>query len=1027
MTMSTDLLIQDVVAQEELCDDCGTGAPDISGQLATLHQALADCLERSTAVLMALPALEAKAQMLEGENRSLHGQLARIRRVAGAMPMPLWDATYRQGVETGERGPPMIPRGVSAGSPTGAEGITPLPTPPSIPLPEPPASRPGTALGEPQQLMRGVGAVRPVQHGNQHQVVQPKKGFGGLVFGGAPDLSGGQLSHSGGLEDRPSTAPQDLALPGFNFLPNAWEDATDLVGSRPSQPSRSTKDTSSRQNSKEAAAAGIKRSSEALLRPPGKALAGDIGGSEDIQTQATAESPLPGNGWMVEDVNAANPGDRGSLVSLRAVDEVKRDSAAVAETRKEENFLSLVPTAAAPEEAKSKDKQSLVRWEIVSHQGSERPESRNSCLSKDIHKKKNRAQSRADFQFALSMVEQQAKFEAGEGALEKDASPAKHTKSIPMVTIMSAWNLRKADFIGYSDPYCCLFLDGDINEVGRTPVINDTARPEWNTQLMVSNYRHGKNMQFRVFDSDTMDDDMLGHATLEYSVFNSRSIGYYELDLGEKDAQGQASMLKVKVHWLQPQAAQKEIALSKSATRRVTVRDEFGARVFVDTEAMKQKVRENLEKPIYNVTRLYHTSGFCQFLARSVLFDHFSLAVIGLNAIWIAVDTDKNRADTLMEADTIFQVVEHTFCVVFFGEWLIRMGAFEKKLEALKDMWFGFDTCIVVVMIVETWILSLIVWLMKRNQQDGTGLSLGLNSSLLKLVRMLRITRVARLARILRAIPELMILIKGMVAASRAVFFTLCLMMMIIYVFAVAFTQIARGTRLEELYFGSMVQAIQVLLLQSVLPDVVDFVDEIAAEHWILFFIIMGFLTLASLTTMNMLVGVLVEVVSVVANCEREHLEVTYVKNRLKGMMEYPEDQLMAALKSVERGKGFLGLRPINTEANDDFHGAYITKEGFKNLLENKSAVEALHNVGVDVVFLVECSDFIFQDVDTMSFSEFMDTVLQLRGNNTVKVKDIVEVRKFFIKEIMKMEDRIVTRVVKHVGAIVNEAIVPLL
>ena len=45
-----------------------------------------------------------------------------------------------------------------------------------------------------------------------------------------------------------------------------------------------------------------------------------------------------------------------------------------------------------------------------------------------------------------------------------------------------------------------------------------------------------------------------------------------------------------------------------------------------------------------------------------------------------------------------------------------------------------------------------------------------------RLVRLLRLTRMARMARLLRAMPELLVLIKGMVVAMRSVFFTLCLL-----------------------------------------------------------------------------------------------------------------------------------------------------------------------------------------------------------------------------------------------------------
>jgi len=50
--------------------------------------------------------------------------------------------------------------------------------------------------------------------------------------------------------------------------------------------------------------------------------------------------------------------------------------------------------------------------------------------------------------------------------------------------------------------------------------------------------------------------------------------------------------------------------------------------------------------------------------------------------------------------------------------------------------------------------------------------------------------------------------------------------------------------------------------------------------------------------------------------------------------------------------------------------------------------------VGVDVVGLVENTEFIFKDKNTVSFPSFMQLVLDLRGNNTATVKNIVDLQR---------------------------------
>jgi hypothetical protein len=230
------------------------------------------------------------------------------------------------------------------------------------------------------------------------------------------------------------------------------------------------------------------------------------------------------------------------------------------------------------------------------------------------------------------------------------------------------------------------------------------------------------------------------------------------------------------------------------------------------------------------------------------------------------------------------------------------------------------------------------------------------------------------MVRILRAIPELMILVKGMVVAARSVFFTLCLLLVVVYVFAIAFVQLTDGTEVGEEYFDTVPTAANSLILHGTLleecPVVVNMLGEITLGHMLLFYL---FVLVASLTVMNMLVGVLVEVVKVVSLVEKEQLQVQYVKDRLA---------LVTGDFRV-----------------DDGGEAQISKGEFEALIQTPEAAKALHDVGVDVVGLVDFLDFLFPEDRPLSFPEFMESILELRGGNKATVKDIVDLRAFIRKE----------------------------
>lgn len=235
----------------------------------------------------------------------------------------------------------------------------------------------------------------------------------------------------------------------------------------------------------------------------------------------------------------------------------------------------------------------------------------------------------------------------------------------------------------------------------------------------------------------------------------------------------------------------------------------------------------------------------------------------------------------------------------------------------------------------------------------------------------------ARMARLLRAMPELMVLIKGMVVAMRSVFFTLCLLAGILYVFGIAFVQLMKGTDAGDKFFFSVPAAMNSLLLQGVLPDESYIIEEVGADGWVFKVIILIYIVLAGLCVMNMLVGVLCEVVSVVSAVEKESLLVNYVKGTLQHM-----------------------LQTSGIDADGDHK---IAKHEFEALLDMPGAAKAIQEVGVDVIGLMDFTDFIFKDGKELSFPDFMDMVLQLRGSNNATVKDVVDLRKHLTTEMQKL------------------------
>jgi len=162
------------------------------------------------------------------------------------------------------------------------------------------------------------------------------------------------------------------------------------------------------------------------------------------------------------------------------------------------------------------------------------------------------------------------------------------------------------------------------------------------------------------------------------------------------------------------------------------------------------------------------------------------------------------------------------------------------------------------------------------------------------------------------------------------------------------------------------------------------------------------FILVAALTVMNMLVGVLCEVVSAVAASEKEELSLRAVSGKV--------------------AKIFADL--------GHEHGSNITRLEFDSIMQNPETVLDMKELGVDVIQMVDTMDVIFTSMESepgddmfsqenveLPLTEFMEVVGQLRGSNTATVKDLVDMRNYLSKLFQKGEQKTQERVMNTIRA----------
>eukprot|EP00435_Cladocopium_sp_Y103_P015068 s920_g3.t1 len=232
-------------------------------------------------------------------------------------------------------------------------------------------------------------------------------------------------------------------------------------------------------------------------------------------------------------------------------------------------------------------------------------------------------------------------------------------------------------------------------------------------------------------------------------------------------------------------------------------------------EHFKEKAREAAMKPPYSVFDFYYSTGCSQAIARSPYFEYVTLWIVFLNAGWMAVDMDLNTATVITDAHPAFLIVENAFCTYFFLELLIRFAAFERKCNCFRDGWFVLDLLLVVLYVLDTWLVLILVYGGGIRFEPGGGSMM----TILRMLRMAKLCRLTRLARLLRAVPELVIIVKGIGFASRSVTIFFIFWTLITYAFAIAIRELTENTEVGKLYFRTVPEAMNTLLLQGLFPE----------------------------------------------------------------------------------------------------------------------------------------------------------------------------------------------------------------
>jgi len=234
------------------------------------------------------------------------------------------------------------------------------------------------------------------------------------------------------------------------------------------------------------------------------------------------------------------------------------------------------------------------------------------------------------------------------------------------------------------------------------------------------------------------------------------------------------------------------------------------APAFADAEPFQQEIRRQT-----SVEDLHSDPSLAQSIARHEVFNSLTNVVIFAFLVYTGAFNGHSK---------MLSTIDHLFLAFFGLRWLVRFPA------SPHDCWLVYDSIIVVLMVVEQCMCH-------DNLRKQAYLRAGQ-------VIMLCF---ALLGALTRKVPQLMVLIKGLTAVLRSVFFILILFSVALCSFGLVLERATQNTVVGETYFESLPAAMYTLLVHGVLLDhVAEVGDAIDQESRLLaaFFFMFIFLAI---------------------------------------------------------------------------------------------------------------------------------------------------------------------------------------
>merc|ERR1712048_974648 len=255
------------------------------------------------------------------------------------------------------------------------------------------------------------------------------------------------------------------------------------------------------------------------------------------------------------------------------------------------------------------------------------------------------------------------------------------------------------------------------------------------------------------------------------------------------------------------------------------------------------------------------------------------------------------------------------------------------------------------------------------------------------------------MGRLFRQLPELLIMVKGMALASRAVGSSLLMITGMIYVFGIVMSMLVRDEVDMKEHFSTLFRCCWTLLMDGTICDNTGYVLRKLANRGqvnttLAVIVFIFFILLSALTVMNMLIGIMCEVVSAVSANEKEEAAIKLMKK-----------SILAELKKYDNDGNF-----------------FISADELFELMDDECSSAVLTSLGIDVHYLEELQSFAYRDPGTQIHAEkLLQQMLDCREDLPVTLKHLITQQSYSHYIAFQLIKKHEERMIRHMNELMRQ------